>query len=258
MIAERKEYTTELLKGTGLIQETILLLDIYEPGITKSELLEKAINSNVLVKDHNNRIKDIVNRIFYRRYFSFGEETVLALKQLRQNHISINILSQLFFVYTCRTNSVLFDFITSVYQRLYLAGERVLPDNAAITFINEAIKIGDIEPPWSDSTKLRVARHIIATITDFKLIDSGKNMLPLFLDDIVVNYLAHELHFKGVPDTAIIDAHEWKLFGYDRNDIIKQLERVSFKGHYIFQSSGELIKINWRYKNMKDLANAIG
>jgi hypothetical protein len=257
MTQEVRKYNSDLLKGTGLIQETLLLLDIYKPGISKKEFIEEVIESNVLVKNHNNRIKDIIEHVFYRRYVNYGEDSVVALKYLREKHVGLEVLSQLLLVYTCRKNLILFDFISSVYQKLIKQGVPSLPQNAAKEFIEENIKNGNIEKAWADSTKKKVAEHMNACMIDFKLTDRQKKLLPLFLSDTVANYLTHELHFMGYSDEAIAIAEEWRLFGYDRYDAIRHLERLAIQGHFIFQNSGDLIRITWHYKNMKELIDAI-
>jgi len=253
-----REYNSDLLKGTGLVQETLLLLDLYTQGVTKKDFIEEVILSNALVKNHNNRIKDIIEHVFFRRYVSYGEESVLALKQLREKHFGLEIFIQLLLVYTCRKNLILFDFVSNVYQKLVQQGKVELPQNAAKDFIEENIKNGNIQKAWAASTKRKVSEHMNACMIDFKLTDRQKRLLPLFLSDTVANYLTHELHFKGYSDAAIITAEEWKLFGYDRYDTIKHLERLAIQGHFIFQSSGDLIRITWKYQNMKDLIDAIG
>jgi len=257
MVEELRKYNSDLLKGTGLIQETLLLLDIYTPGITKKEFIEEVIDSNVLVKNHNNRIKDIIEHVFYRRYVNYGEDSVVALKYLREKHVGLEVLSQLLLVYTCRKNLILFDFVSTIYQNLIHKGAIELPQNAAKEFIEESIKNGNIEKAWADSTKRKVAEHINACMIDFKLTDRQKKLLPLFLSDTVANYLGHELHFKGYSDEAIVKAEEWSLFGYDRYDTVRHLERLAIQGHFIFQNSGDLIRITWHYKNMKELIDAI-
>ena len=258
MMAEIRKYNSDLLKGTGLIQETLLLLDHYKHGILKSSFIEEVNNSNVLVKSHENRIKDIIDHVFYKRYVSYSEDAAISLKYLRSKHFGMEVLCQLFLVYTCRKNLILFDFISNIYQKLLRQDALELPKNAAKEFIEESIKNGNIEKPWADSTKRKVAEHINACMIDFKLIDRSKKLLSLFLSDTVFNYLVHELHFKGYSDEAIANAEEWKLFGYNRYDVTRHMERLASQGHFIFQNAGDLIKTTWNYKNMKELIDAIG
>ena len=118
MESNQRKYNSDLLKGTGLIQETLVLLDVYRKGITKEEFTREVIDSNSLGKEHENRIKDIVNHVFRRRYLDEGEETVLELKGLRTKYLPLETLTQIFLIYTCRANLILFDFVADLFSDL--------------------------------------------------------------------------------------------------------------------------------------------
>lgn len=251
----QKTYNSDLLKGTGLIPETLLLLDVYEPGITKPELTEKVLELNSLGKEHENRTKDIIHHTFNRRYLIEGEETVISLKSLREKYVSLEIISQILFIYTCRANDILFDFVKDVYQKCVAQGEIHLPSRATLKFIEESIRNGRIPKKWADTTKRKVSEHMTACLIDFKLIDRSKNILPFFIHDFTMNYWMHALHFKGKSDKAILLADEWSLFGLFEQEVLSIMQRLSYAGHFIFQNSGELIKITWKYKNMNEFIN---
>lgn len=254
---EEVKYTSELLKSTGLIQETITLIETYEPGMTKNEFCSLVMESNLLSKATNTRIKDIINHAFYRRYVDVNADIVENLKYLRTKYVSNDVFIQLLLVYTGRANAILSDFIKMVYYDAINKGYQFIDASDPKKFIEEAIKDGRIEKPWSDSTKIKVARHIIATMADFKLLDKNKKILPYHIFDLTVNYLIHELHFSGLSDDQIILANDWSLFGLNTEDILQTIERLSFQGHYIYQHSGELLKISWKYKSMKESIDAI-
>lgn len=254
---EEGKYNSELLKCTGLIQETIVLIETYEPGMTKNEFCSLVMESNLLSKATNTRIKDIIERAFYRRYVNENKDTVENLKYLRTKYVSNDAFIQLLLVYTGRANAILSDFIKMVYYDAINKGYQFIDTTDPKKFIEEAIKDGRIEKPWSDSTKIKLARHIIATMADFKLLDKNKKILPYHIFDLTVNYLIHELHFSGLSDDQIILANDWSLFGLNTEDILQTIERLSFQGHYIYQHSGELLKISWKYKSMKESIDAI-
>jgi len=251
------KYNSDLLKSTGLIQETIVLLETYEFGISKYELTKKVIDSNLLSKATNKRIKDIIYHAFYKRYFDKDENIIRNLKMLRSKYISNESFLQMLLIYTCRANLILFDFIIETYYSAFSKGYQFIDSNDPKEFIAEAIKDGRIEKQWADSTRRKVSEHIIATLIDFKLIDKSKRILPFHVSDLTVNYLIHELHFSGYSDNQILDAKEWKLFGCSKDDAIKFFERISFQGHFIFQYSGELLKISWKYNSMNECIDGI-
>jgi len=254
---DSRKYHIELCKGTGLIQETLQLLSIYQVGMTKNELTRIALDSNLLVKVTENRIKDIVQRAFYKRFVINDPYVPVYLNALIKHFSSLDVISQIFLIYTSRANYVLMDFIIQVYWYETRKGHRVLYTTHARKFITETIKQTDLIQGWSEITQTKVARYIIATLVDFRFLDKERNIRPVFLHDITANYLAHELHFNGLSDNAVVEAEEWQLFGYSKYDTLKHLERISFQGHFIFQNSGEMVKINWIHKNMGEFTDAI-
>lgn len=250
-------YNSDLLKGTGLIQETMVLIDLFREGMTKQELISQALELNPLGKDHENRTKDIVNHVFYRRFLKDGESTVLEIQALRNNYVSLEVVSQIIFIATCRANLILFDFVKEIFQPLAKSGNPILPDKSAINFIDSAIRDGRIPTKWADSTKQKVSEHINACLIDFKLTDRSKRILPFYINDLTANYWIHKQHFKGLSDLAITELEEWGLFGLDHQDVLNLLHRLSLTGSFLYQHSGEIIKITWKYNSMNDFINGI-
>lgn len=248
-------YNSDLLKGTGLIQETIQLIDYYEPGISKQEFTAKVIDYNTLGKAHENRIKDIVHHVFYKRYLKEGEETVLELQTLRSKFVSLEQLSHILLMLTAKANPILFDFIVEVFHKEIKKGEQNLPNKAALDFIELAIKEGRIERNWAKSTKQKVSEHINACLIDFKLIDRNKQILPQYIDDFVFNYWLHKLHFSGVTDNNLMAHPDWQLWGIEPQEWLQIVNRLSYKGFFVFQYSGELTHITWNYKSVKEFIN---
>jgi hypothetical protein len=252
-----KKYNSDLLKGTGMVQETLRLLMLYKPEMSKEQMTKQVTESNILVKASNMRIKDIVEIIFYKRYVNESPITPIYLQTLINKVSKLDVTVQLLLIYTARSNKILNDFILQVYWPEAKKTAKELDSSTAMKFIDNTIRHSDLITNWSDTTKQRVARHLIATLVDFRFLNKDKTVKPIFLLDITANYLAHELHFKGLSDNALIEANDWKLFGYSRFETIKHLERLSFQGHFIFQNSGEIVKINWSYKNMQEFTHAI-
>lgn len=250
------KYNAELNRGTGLIQETLILLGLYKLGMKKQEMTQKAIEGNVLVKVLNKRIKDIVEVAFYKRYVNDDPKVPLYLNTLIKNYSSLDIITQLLLLYTARANPILIDFINQVYWPEVKNGRKTIDSGIARKFIQESIKQPDLITGWSESTQKRIASYLISTLVDFRFLDKDRNAKTVFLHDTSANFLTHELHFKGYSDDAIVNATEWKLFGCSRFDTLKHLERLAFQGHFILQNSGEIVKIDWLYKTMEEFTNA--
>lgn len=252
MRVNEKVYNSNLLKGTGLIQETLTLLDYYEEDENVLDFHKRILESGVLSKSTENRVKDIVRNVFAGRYLVYDLPVPKYLKEMRENYASIDVITQLFYIYTCRANPILADFIIEIYFPLSRKSYSALKASDPKDFIRQALVDGRIPVSWSDSTINKVSEHIIATLIDFRLIEKNKDILPYRLIELSANYLLHELHFRGFSDYDIWHHEDWKLFGLKDDEVIREIEKISFSGSFIFQFSGELLRISWQYKNMEE------
>lgn len=253
---DEKRYNIDLCKGTGLIQESMVLLDVYDKTISKHQFVEKVIKENFLAKKSDKRIKDIVEIGFYKRYVNTNKDIPLYLSKLKDNYISLSVIQQIFLIYTSRANLILFDFIKDKYWYEINAGVIVFKNNYAKEFLNEIMK-HNFSLKWSDSTQNKMSSYLMSSLVDFKFIEKNGKVVPVFINDITANYLIHELHFNGLSDEDIILAEEWKIFGLDKNEIIDIVHKISLTGFFLFQYSGDLFKINWKYQSMNEFIDGI-
>jgi hypothetical protein len=248
----KKEYNSNLLKGTGLIQEMLILIDTYDSSEPYLDFQERVVRDDLLSKSTENRVIDIVRNIFKDRFLGYDINIPEVLKQMREEYVSMSVLTQIFFLYTCRANRLLVDFIIEVYFKKLNSGYHYLKASDPKDFIKVALADGRISSSWSESTMSKVSEHIIATLIDFELIERNKTILNFRIVDLTANYLAHELHFRGISDNNIWHHEDWKLFGLMPNDVVSIFERLANQGTFIMQFSGELLSISWKNKSMNE------
>jgi hypothetical protein len=258
--SSERDYTTELSKGQGAITETLTLLEYWEPGMGTDELTERVMEAGALGRSSAVRTRDLITRVFARRYLADDGRPARVLKFL-QDRASLSTLKQFMLVYSARQHDILHDFITEVYWPKYEAGADAIGRADARSFIEEAHAMGVIDPGWSETMVVRVARYLVGTLADFGLLDesrqSTREIRPFYIDEALVTYLAYEIHFDDYSDTSILEHPDWGLFGLMREDVYRQLEQVSYDGHFIVQYSGELLRISWEYESLEECLHAI-
>lgn len=116
-------YTAKLQAGLGLMAETKLLLQIWEPGMTVPLLYREALASGQFPNVTARRLRNIVAECFAPRYLSNDAAPVYHLKVLLPT-LSSEELQQFLLLFTCRANVILADFIRQVYWPRYAAGDR--------------------------------------------------------------------------------------------------------------------------------------
>lgn len=254
-------YTTELSKGLGAVPETIALLEHWSPGMNAEELARITIAEGLLGRATANRAWDLASRVFARRLLTDGGEPAARLRRLVDGGVDGAIVRQLLFLFTARAHRILRDFVTEVYWPRCRDGALRLGRDEADRFIEDATMAGRIDPPWSPPISQRAARDLTGTLSDFGLLEEKRASVrsvvafPILLGTTL--YLAHETHFAGFSDNSILDSPDWQLFGLERADVVRELERAAQRGHFIVQNAGDLLRVGWRYRTMEECLDAI-
>lgn len=255
-------YTTQLQAGLGLINETKTLLELWNPSMTVNELYQHSLDSGRFPNVTARRIRNIVVECFAPRYLAVTNGLVPAqyLKNLVPKITSAETI-QLMFLFTCRANPILGDFIRQVYWARYEGGYTQITNEDARIFVERGIDDGKTVKRWSETTIRRVSAYLTGCCGDYGLLERGQRSVrpitPFRITSLAVAYLAYELHFSGIGDKAILLNEDWQLFGLAREDVLDELKRLSLKGLLIFQAAGDVIRISWTQSNMETLCDAL-
>lgn len=253
-------YDSNLAMGLGLIEETKILLRIWSPPLDATGLYERVLVSGLLPNVTAYRLRNIVVRCFSPRYLRDEAKPARNLKALLPALASAEII-QLFFLYTCRANAILADFIRNVYWPKYEAGRPDISRVDAEDFIRRAIDDGKTPSQWAEGQIKRVGRYLTGCCSDFGLLgkrtSTGRQLIPFRIEPKVAAYLAHELHFSGLGDNTLTLHPDWQLFGMTKADVLEELKRHSLKGLLILQSAGDITTIGWKSKKMEELLDVL-
>lgn len=253
-------YTTKLQAGLGLIPETERLLQLWEPGMNSRTLLDRALENGDFPTMTARRLRNVISECFAPRFLVNGAQPATMLKSM-QYAVSKDDLKQIYFLYTSRANPILADFVRDVYWPQYAAGALTITKMDAINFVEDAVAEGKTTTPWSESTRTRVSSYILGACADFGLLgkmETGSRKIETFRPtSIAANFLAHDLHFRGLSDSAVLSHTDWHLLGLRAEDTLAELKQIALRGEIIVQSAAGLVQISWKHKNMEELANAV-
>ena len=261
MPLEMQRYSTQLQAGLGLVEETESLLAIWSPGMSASELYQLALKSGRFPRVTARRLRNVVAECFAPRYLVDGSAPAKCLKAL-EPRVSASGLSQLMFVFTCRANPILGDFVRQVYWQQYAAGQATTSNEDARHFIRRALDDGKMVKRWSESTVKRVSGYLVGCCADYGLLDnrrgSARHILPFRISTVASGYLAYDLHMRlGLGDNALLEHQDWQLFGLSRQDVLEELKAAALKGLLIVQAAGHVVKLGWKYDNMEALYDVL-
>jgi hypothetical protein len=258
-VSQQRYYTTQLQAGLGLLEEARQLLQVYQPGMSASQLYEAALASGRFPLVTARRLRNIVVECFAPRYMR--DPYVAARLKSLVDHFTTAELNQLLFIYTARANLVLADFVREVYWARYSAGRNDLQLEDARTFVTNSVREGKTQKPWSETTIKRISSYLMGCCADYGLLTTtGRNQRSIAAYRIlpkVAAYLAYDLKFSGLGDNQIVSSSDWDLFGLERTDVRDQLKRLSLQGLLIFQAASDVVHIGWTYKSMEELIDVI-
>ena len=253
-------YTSTLNAGVGMLEESRILLDLWQPGMSATDLNQVARESGQFPNQTARRLRNLVFECFKTRYMVNEGAPAILLKAIKE-HLSSQELKQLLFLYTCRSQLVLADFVNQVYWNAYASGRDAIRNEEVQNFLIRANQDGKTSQPWSENTIQRVARYLTATCADFGLLEGGtkssRRILAFRIEPRVAVILAYDLHFSGLGDNLVIGHTDWALFGLERADVLEELKRLALQGHFIVQSAGGVTRIGWQYHSMEELVDAL-
>jgi hypothetical protein len=254
-------YTTQLQAGLGMIPETLDLLRVWEPGMIPARLADKVVQDGLFSRATARRARNLAAEMFAPRYLGGGGEAAMRLKYLQKNHLSHGSMVQLCFLYTARAQRIFFDFVIEVYWQKYSGGAASITRTDAENFVLRALDTGYTTSRWAESTVRRMSGYLLGCCADFGLVaESGRSERKIqrfAIRSEVALYIAHDLRFTGINDNAIIAHPDWLLFGFTPGEVLQSLKTLSQDGHFLVQSSGDLVQISWKYRDMNDCLHAL-
>ena len=161
-------YTSQLGAGLGLVEETRTLLEIWCPEMDVPSLYQAALNSGRFPNVSARRLKNIVVECFASRYLVDDGAPAKHLKKLEHALTSPELI-QLLFLYTCRANRILADFVRQVYWDRYMAGHESISNQDAKAFVIQAMQDGKTRKLWSASMIKNVSSYLTGCCADYGL-----------------------------------------------------------------------------------------
>ena len=260
MMLVASPYNTFLGHGLGMLAETRALLDLWKypmPGIGLAAL---AVASGRFTRLSAQRIKNIIKYVFAPRFLIDDFRPARILTQLKGS-LANREFEQLVFVYTCRANPILGDFVRNVYWNLYSSGRESINNDDAREFVQRAVSDGLTNTAWPESRSRRVASDLTRCCGDFGLLETGsrsaRQILPFNIQPRSLIALAYDLHFSGLGDNQVLSSEDWQLFGMEREDVLAELKRHALQGKLIVQSAGAITKISWLCKSIEEIASVV-
>jgi len=254
-------YNVSIIKGSALLPETRTLLGHWQPGEKPSDFMARVQQQDLLGRATDSRTKDIVRKVFTRRFLKPSDAPARVLKLIAEAKLPPRTFTEMAFVYTCRENALLNDFTSQVYWEAVRRGRSTLGSDDIRELLSEALDGGRLERQWSEESTQRVASGVLNFLHDIgylgKYRRGQREILSYRMSEEGAGCLAWQLHESGVTDSALPDHPDWMLFGMGRNDVIEKLEDLGEHRGLIVQAAGSVVSITWKAKSFEEFLNVL-
>ena len=254
-------YTTDLQKNAALIEEMTEILQLWQPGMTLDELVQRVIDLGGLGRVSRVRINDLVKRAFYQRFLRPDDRPARLAQSVHRHAGAGREYREVLFLTCIRTYPVIFDFLVERYWPALYTGRDVITGAEIQHFIRDKSNTERMPQPWGESVTARVARNLGKTLADFDLFENRRSPLrrikPWEPCDFLVELVLMEAHERGVGDTALLELPEWRAFGMEKAVVVDRCRRIaSSGGPFLFQYSGEIAQFSWRVETVGEYLDA--
>ena len=256
-----RRYTIALCKGAALVDETRTLVQHWTPGEEIGHFVDRVLHDNVLARVTAYRTKDIVRRVFARRFLLPTDEPACRLKKLMDNGLPRKLFAEILFLYAARADHLLYDFTTEVFWPACRRRRSILTRDDVLAFIAEATDRGRIKQAWSAKVQVKIARGVLSTLRDVGFLREQRRghreIVSYYVSDECAAYLAYELHETGISDSAMCEHPDWRLFGLDRGRVLGRLDNLAEDKGMLVQQAGSVVRITWHYESVEELIDGL-
>ena len=123
----------------------------------------------------------------------------------------------------------------------------------------EWVEQGKTVSSWSDTTILRVAQELLATLRDFGVLEGAakKRIAPAFFPVESFAYIAFYLKQHQPSGAKLIELPDWKLFFLHRESV----ERLLFEAHQHslleYHVAGSVTRLTFPAETLEEYANVL-
>ena len=114
-------------------------------------------------------------------------------------------------------------------------------------------------PSWADSTRIEVARHLLAALRDFGILTGAvrKEFSRSSLSIAGFSYVAFRLHESGASSRALQTSPVWCRWLLDRGRVTELFHEAARNGLLRYSSVGSAVRVDWLQQSLSEVARAV-
>ena len=247
--------TSNILKGGALIDDAHRLVEVWDLGEDAAWNLDRIAKENLLAKPSRTRANAVLQRVLRPRLVEPGPQVIAALKELRS---SPRGFVEAYYFEAARSDELLAACAEGPLFAWWTAGRVAVDVNEIAAWLEELAEKGET-PPWSDSTRIEVARHLLAALRDFGILTGAvrKEFSRSSLSIAGFSYVAFRLHESGASSRALLASPVWRRWLLDSARVTELFREAARNGLLRFSSAGSSVRVDWLEHSLPEVARVV-
>lgn len=247
--------TSNILKGGALLDDARRLVDVWDLSKGSAWNLHRIADENLLAKPSRSRADAVLQRILRPRLIDPGPQVITALKELRS---SPRGFAEAYYFESTRADTLLAACAEGPLFGWWQAGRVTVDVNEVAAWLGELAEKGET-PSWADSTRIRVARHLLAALRDFGILTGAarKEFSRSSLSIAGFSYVAFRLHESGASSRTLLASPVWRRWLLDPDRVTALFHEAARNGLLRFSTAGSAVRVDWLEESLSEVAHAV-
>lgn len=235
----------------ALIPEVEKVLAALNDGLPLDVVRQRALEGDLFTQHARTTRKRIWNALHWM-YLSQPEWGMADLHAaFARGSQSREFLSLLYLHYALR-DRLTFDFATQVLWSRWQAQQLAVSPEDVRAFMDHAAETQPQIARWTETTRVRLAQHILAALRDFGVLEGQqkKRLVQPLLPLSTAQHLLRILIAEGCQGAEVLRDPTWQLFFYTENDAAHTLGRLAQERVIRFERVGDTVVLQtpeeWR------------
>jgi Putative inner membrane protein (DUF1819) len=248
------KYSSKIIKAGALLPDTKLLLENWDEEVDVRTNLERVRQQNLFGKASRSRVEDIL--LILRQRYLKNPEILKALVALARGGMSAESLDRILYFQAARSDPLLHDLVTELLADWSTRSDREVRTSEVQNWVDEQVKAGNTERPWSFEVQRRVVQGLLATLRDFGVLEGSvkKRMVYVYLPIDAFAFIAFQLMREGRSGERLLNDSEWRLFFLPQGRAERFFLEAHQEGLLEYYAAGRVVRIDFPVKDLEDYA----
>jgi hypothetical protein len=247
--------TSNILKGGALLDDARRLVDVWDPNEGAAWNLDRIAEENLLAKPSRARAEDVLQRVLRPRLVEPGPHVIAAMKQLLS---SPRGFVEAYYFEASRDDELLAAFAEGPLFGWWEGGRVGVDVHEVAAWLGE-LALNCETPTWADSTRIEVARHLLAALRDFGILSGAvrKEFSRVSLSIAGFGYVAFRLHESGASSRALLASSVWRRWLLDQGRVTELFHEAARNGLLRYSSAGSAVRVDWLQESLSEVVRAV-